>query len=117
MADAGNTTQPIADWFHIAMRLQHAKLAASGLFTDGPGRTEAKATIVTEVERLHWRIWNGKAKNAQRTFACIRKVMHLYKGERGHRNRGVASRKLWHALHEIDKYLRSQSERLVNYAA
>ena len=43
--------------------------------------------------------------------------MHLYKGERSHRTRGVASRKLWHALHEIDKYLRSQSTRLVNYAA
>ena len=30
--------------------------------------------------------------------------------------RGVASRKLWHALHEIDNYLRGQSARLVNYA-
>jgi hypothetical protein len=117
LADAGVTTRPIADWFHIAMRLQHAKPAASGLLTDEPGRKEAKATIVTEVERLHWRIWNGKAKNAQKTFDRIRKVMHLYKGERGHRTRGVASRKLWHALHEIDKYLRSQSTRLVNYAA
>jgi hypothetical protein len=117
LADAGVTTRPIADWFHIAMRLQHAKLAASGLLTDEPGRTQAKATIVTEVERLHWRIWNGKAKNAQKTFDRIRKVMHLYKGERGHRTRGAASRKLWHALHEIDQYLRSQSARLVNYAA
>jgi hypothetical protein len=117
LANASVTTRPIADWFHIAMRLQHAKLAASGLSTDEPGRKEAKATIVTEVERLHWRIWNGKAKNAQKTFDRIRKVMHLYKGERGHRNRGVASRKLWHALHAIDKYLRSQSARLVNYAA
>ena len=84
LADAGVTTRPIADWFHIAMRLQHAKRAASGLLTDEPGRKEAKATIVTEVERLHWRIWNGKAKNAQKTFDRIRKVMHLYKGERGH---------------------------------
>jgi hypothetical protein len=115
--DAGVTTRPIADWFHIAMRLQHAKLAASGLLTDEPDRKDAKATIVAEVERLHWRIWNGKAQNAQKTFDRIRKVMHLYKGERGHRTRGVASRKLWHALHEIDKYLRSQSNRLVNYAA
>jgi hypothetical protein len=24
--------------------------------------TEATATIVAEVERLHWRIWNGKAE-------------------------------------------------------
>jgi len=30
------------------MRLQHAKLAASGLPTDEPGHKEAKATIVTE---------------------------------------------------------------------
>jgi hypothetical protein len=67
--------------------------------------------------RLHWRIWNGKAKNAQKTFDRIRKVMHLSKGERGQRTRGVASRKLWHALHEIDQYLRSQSARLVNDAA
>jgi hypothetical protein len=24
---------------------------------------QAKAVIVPEVERLHWRIWNGKARN------------------------------------------------------
>jgi len=116
LADAGVVQQPIADWFHIAMRLQHAKLAASGLSTDEPGRMAAKTVIVTEVERLHWRIWNGKAKDAQITFDRIRKVMHVYKSERGHQTRGVASRKLWHALHEIDSYLRGQSARLVNYA-
>ncbi len=117
LADAGVTTRPIADWFHIAMRLQHAKLAASWLLADEPGRKKAKVTIVAEVERLHWRIWNGKAKNAQKTFDRIHNFMYLYKGERAHRTRGVASRKLWHALHEIDKYLRRQSARLVNYAA
>ena len=47
------------------MRLQHAKQAASALSTDEPGRIQAKTAIVAEVERLHWRIWNGKAKNAQ----------------------------------------------------
>jgi hypothetical protein len=116
LADAGVTQQPIADWFHIAMRLQHAKLAASGLSTDEPGRLAAKTAIVAEVDRLHWRIWNGKAKNAQLTLDRIRKVMHVFRGERGHRIRGVASRKLWHALHEIDSYLNGQSARLVNYA-
>jgi hypothetical protein len=117
LANAGVTTPPIADRFHIAMRLQRAKQAASGLLTDAPGRKEAKATIVTDVERLHRRIWNGKAKNVQKTFDRIRKVIHPHKGERGHRTRGVASRKLRNALHETDKYLRSQSARLVNYAA
>ena len=39
--------------------------------------------------------------------------MHYYKGERSRRT----AHKLWHALHEVDAYLRSQSARLVNYAA
>jgi hypothetical protein len=116
LAEAGVTKPPIADWFHIAMRLQHAKQAASGLSTDEPGRMQAKTAIVAEVERLHWRIWNGKAKNAQLSLERIRKVMHVFKGERGHRSTGVPSRKLWHALHEVDTYLGGQSARLINYA-
>jgi len=116
LAEAGVTKPPIADWFHSAMRLQHAKQAASGLSTDEPDRIQAKTAIVAEVERLHWRIWNGKARNARRTLERIRKVMHVFKGERGHRTKGVPSRKVWHALHEVDNYLRSQSTRLVNYA-
>jgi hypothetical protein len=58
----------------------------------------AKAVIVAEVERLRWRIWNGKAKNAQRSIKRIRKVMHLLKGEHRKGAQGVASRKLWHAF-------------------
>jgi len=116
LANAGVTRPPILDWFHIAMRLHHTKLAAANLPTDDPNRAKAKATIVAEVERLHWRIWNGKAKNAQRSIKRIRKVMHAFKGERRRGAKGAASRKLWHALHAIDKYLRGQAAWLVNYA-
>jgi hypothetical protein len=113
LSEAGYKKPPIADWFHIAMRLQHAKQAAAGLSTDTPGRTQAKAVIVPEVERLHRRIWNGKAKNAWRTLERVRKVMHVFQGERGRRTMAVpSSRKLWHALHEVDNYLRGQSARL-----
>ena len=116
LASAGVTKPPILDWFHIAMRLQHTKLAAVNLSTNDADRVTAKATIVAEVERLHWRIWNGKAKNAQRSIKRIRKVMHVFKGEHSQGAKGVASRKLWHALHAIDKYLRGQAAWLVNYA-
>jgi hypothetical protein len=116
LTNAGVTKPPILDWFHIAMRLQHTKLAAANLSTDDPDRVTAKATIVAEVERLHWRIWNGKAKNAQRSINRIRKVMPVFKGERSQGAKGVASRKLWHALHAIDKYLRGQAAWLINYA-
>jgi hypothetical protein len=116
LANAGVTKPPILDWFHIAMRLQHTKLAAATLSTDDPNRVTAKAAVGAEVERLHWRIWNGKAKNAQRSIKRIRKVMHVFKGERRQGSKGVASRKLWHALHAVDKYLKGQAAWLVNYA-
>ena len=79
LVDAGITTPPILDWFHIAMRIQHATQAAGGLPADNPGRMQAKIVIVDEVERLRWRIWNGKAKNAKRSVDRVRKVMHAYK--------------------------------------
>ena len=116
LAAAGVTKPPVLDWFHIAMRLQHAKLAASSLSTDEPGRMQAKAFIIEQVERLRWRIWNGNAKNAQITIERIRKVMHVFRGESSHRTTGAPARKLWHALHEVDKYLIGQSGWLVNYA-
>ncbi len=75
LADAGVTTPPMFDWFHVAMRLQHLKQIADGLSADGPARMAAKAVIIEEVERPHWRIWNGKARDAQISTDRIRAVM------------------------------------------
>jgi hypothetical protein len=116
LADAGVTTAPMLDWFHIGMRLQHLKQVASGLSCDDPSRAAAKAVIVAEVERLHWRLWNGKAANARISIDRIRAVVHHFKGERGTRKSIAPSRKLWTALHALDGYLIGQSNWLVNYA-
>ena len=98
------------------MRLQHLKQIAGGLSTDDPARVAAKAVIVAEVERLHWRIWNGKAKNARKSIDRIRAVMHHFQGEPGERKSIAPSRKLWTALQALDGYLTGQSDWLVNYA-
>jgi hypothetical protein len=116
LAEAGVTTPPIADWFHVAMRLQHAKQAAIGLPTDQPERAKAKSAIVAEVERLRWRVWNGRAKNARRSIDRIRRLTHAFKDKRGHRATGAPPGKLWAALRQADRYLNSQSDWLVNYA-
>jgi hypothetical protein len=60
LADAGVTELPMLDSFHIGMRLQHLKQIAGALSADYPARVAAKGVILAEVERLHWRIWNGK---------------------------------------------------------
>jgi hypothetical protein len=116
LVDAGITTPPILDWFHIAMRMQHATQTASGLPAHDPATMQAKSVSVEEVERLRWRIWNGKAKNAKRSIDRIRKVMHVYKEDCGQNMRSTPSHRLWHALLDVDGYLIGQNSLLVNYA-
>jgi hypothetical protein len=116
LADAGVTTALFLDWFHIGMRLQHLKQIADGLSCDNPSREAAKGVIAGEVERLHWRLWNGKATNARISIDRIHAVMHHFKAEAGTRRSNAPSRKLWTALHALNGYLSGQSDRLVNYA-
>ena len=116
LADAGVTDLPFLDWFHIGMRLQHLKQIASGLSCDDPSREAAKAAIVGEVERPHWRLWNGKATNARISIDRIHSVMHHFKGEPGTGKSITPSRKSWTALHAPHSYLIGQSDWLVNYA-
>jgi hypothetical protein len=77
------------------MRLQHLEQIAGGLSADDPARMAAKTMIVAEVERLHWRLWNGKAKDAQISIDRICAVMHHFQGEHGQRKSIAPSRKLW----------------------
>src|SRR3954468_22828723 len=95
------------DWFHLAMRLQHLKQVAGVLSGEDPARG-AKAMIITEVERLRWRIWNGKAKDAQISIDRIHALLPSFESE--------PARKLRWALDAVDRYLRSQSAHLVDYA-
>jgi hypothetical protein len=98
------------------MRLQHLKQIAGALSADHPARVAAKAVIVEEVERLHWRLWNGKTQDAQISIDRIRAVMHHFRGETDGRKSIAPSRKLWTALHALDGYLTGQSDWMVNYA-
>src|SRR4051794_41411001 len=68
----------------------------------------AKAMIITEVERLRWRIWNGKAKNAQISIDRIHALLPSFES--------APARKLRRALDAVDRYLHSQSAHLSDYA-
>jgi hypothetical protein len=116
LADAGVLEPPILDRFHIAMRLQHLEQIGDGLAAGDPARAAAKAVIMTEVERLPSRIWNGKAKNAGKSIDPIRAVMHHFRGERDSRKSIAPSRKLWTAVRALNRYLIGHSAWLVNYA-
>ena len=114
--DAGIEGLPILDWFHLAMRLQHLTRVAGGLPADDPERAAAKAVIAEEIERLRWRLWNGKARDAGISLDRIRAVTHHFRGEADGWRSVAPSRKLWTALRALNDYLTGQSDRLVNYA-
>ena len=95
LADAGITGLPILDGFHIGMRPQHLQKIARALTRDDPACVAAKAVTVAEVERLHWRIWNGKAKNAKIRIDRFRAVMHHFPGGLGTQRPIAPSRMLW----------------------
>ncbi|MBV8616136.1 MAG: ISKra4 family transposase [Acetobacteraceae bacterium] len=112
LAAAGVAGPPILDWFHLSMRLQHARQAAEGLPAETPDQQQARAAIVEQVERLRWQAWNGKTEKARLTLKRIRTLMSAFKG----RKVGEPVRKLRRAVGRVDSYLRSQSAWLVNYA-
>ena len=116
LLDAGVAGLPILDWFHLAMRLQHLTQIAGGLSSEDPERAAAKAVIVDEVDRLHWRLWNGKAKDARISLDRIHAVMHHFRSEPDGRRSIAPSRKLWTALRALNYYLAGQSDWVVNYA-
>ena len=46
---------------------------------------QAKADIVAEVERLRWRAWHGKAKDARTTLKRLRTLLPVLERERARR--------------------------------
>jgi len=81
LRSVGVEAPPILDWFHIAMGLQHLRQAAQALPTRDQAQSEAKAAIAEAIERLRWRLWHGKAKDACATIDCIRGVMRMYRDQ------------------------------------
>ena len=92
------------------MRLQHLTQVAGSLSSDTPERAAAKAVIVEEVERLRWRLWNGKAQDAGISLERIQVVMPAFQDKPDSRRSVAPSRKLSTALAALDDYLTGQSD-------
>ncbi len=97
------------DWFHIAMRFEHALNAATGL---GAGTVGAYLGEIArhDVERAKWRLWHGRWKGCLIKLAgisrwteakCVRDV------------EGVST--LQRHLRDLLAYLEANQSALVNY--
>jgi hypothetical protein len=99
----------VLDWWHAAVRFEHALRAARGL---GVADTHLAADAVCGVERAKWRLWHG------RWPGCRRKVAALCRWARRTSIRGKPGiRRLEHHVGELLAYLERNQGALVHYAA
>jgi len=99
----------VLDWWHAAVRFEHALQAARGL-----GATDAHlaAEAVRGLERAKWRLWHG------RWPGCRRKLAALCRWARCNHVLDVAGiRRLGHHASELLAYLERNQGALVHYAA
>jgi hypothetical protein len=101
----------VLDWWHLAVRFEHALQAARGL---GVGTTETHLAdqAVRGLERAKWRLWHG------RWPGCRRKLAALCRWTQRQPLRDVAGiRRLQRHVSDLLGYLERNQDALVHYAA
>ena len=112
----GITETPILDWHHIAQRIQHVRQAAEGLTSSVPDLPDVTAKIIAEVERMRWRLWNGKPKAVAQTLERIRPLIKTRRQPTKKRLSARPWNTLMGALYVLRKYTTGQEAWMVNYA-
>ena len=99
----------VLDWWHAAVRFEHALQAALGL---GAADTHLSDVAVRGLERAKWRLWHG------RWPGCRRKLAALCRWAQRTHICGVAGiGRLEHLVSELLGYLERNQGALVPYAA
>jgi hypothetical protein len=99
------------DWWHVAIRFEHALQAARGL---GAGAADADLAdgAVRTLERAKWRLWHGCWSG------CRRKLAGLHRRTKRKLLRGVAGvDRFQRHICELLGYLERNEDMLVHYAA
>jgi hypothetical protein len=96
------------DWWHVAIRFEHALQTTRGLGVSVAGAGEA----IRNLERAKWRLWHG------RWTGCRRKLVSLYRWTKRKHVRDIADiDRLQRHISELLGYLERNQDMLVHYAA
>jgi hypothetical protein len=102
---------PVLDWWHAAVRFEHALQAARGLGV-GPADVSLAHGAVRYLERAKWCLWHG------RWTGCRRKVAALRRWTKRKYTRDVAGiGRLQRHVSGLLDYLERNQDALVHYAA
>jgi hypothetical protein len=99
----------VLDWFHIAMRFEHALQAARGLGA-GTFSDYLQGHPIRELESAKWRLWHG------RSSACLgrlARLMHWFDAAHVRDVKGAAA--VRRQINDLIEYLYANELTLVNY--
>ena len=99
----------VLDWFHIAMRFEHALQATRGLGA-GTSSDYLRGHPIREIESAKWRLWHG------RSSACLgrlARLTHWFDAAHVRDVRGVAA--VRRHVNDLIEYLYANQLALVNY--
>ncbi|MDB5243472.1 MAG: hypothetical protein JWP57_4097 [Spirosoma sp.] len=101
----------VLDWWHAAVRFEHALQAARGFGTD-TADTHFASKAVRGLERAKWRLWNGRWLGCQRKLAALCRWT-----ERKHLHNVIGVSRLQQHASGLLGYLERNEHALVPYAA
>ena len=101
----------VLDWWHLAVRFEHALQAARGLGT-GSADTDLADEAVRELERAKWRLWHGRWPGCRRKLKAICRWT-----QRKHVCDVAGIGRFQRHVGELLGYLERNEDALVHYAA
>ena len=114
-AASTGTVFHVLDWFHLAMRVQHAAQCASG-WPDATVRTRRDgARFADAVEHIRWRLWHGQTVRALR---LIQRTLAAVKAKAEQKTAAARSAaKLAKALIALETYVSGLADLIIDYAS
>jgi hypothetical protein len=101
----------VLDWWHVAIRFEHALQTARGLGA-GAANADLANDAVRNLERAKWRLWHG------RWTGCRRKRADLFRWTKCKHSREIAGiDRFQRHISELLGYLERNQDMLVHYAA
>ena len=101
----------VLDWWHLAVRFEHALQAARG-FGAGTAETHLANEAVRGLERAKWRLWHGRWPGCRRKLQALCRWM-----QRQHLREVSGIERLQRHVSELLGYLARNQDALVHYAA
>ena len=114
-AASTGTVFHVLDWFHLAMRVQHAAQCAGGWPANTVSDCRNRAKFTDAVERIRWRLWHGQTRRAlcliQRTLATVKATAE------GKTAAVKSAAKLAKALSALETYVSGLADLIIDYAS